>query len=163
MGNLICDVVRQKTQADIALIASSQIQNALFAGPLVVQDVYNALPYSNEIVTLRLKGEQVQQILDLSASTSGTGHFMQVSGVRFQIVGGVAIKVTSDGDLLDPNQTYVIATSKRLTDQDGYQDLLALRTDVSETRLTIKEVLIEHITIHSPIYAQEDERILITE
>jgi 2',3'-cyclic-nucleotide 2'-phosphodiesterase (5'-nucleotidase family) len=163
LGNMVCDVVRQKTQADIALTASSQILNALFAGPLVVQDVRNALPYLNEIITLRLTGEQVQQVLDLSASASGTGNFFQVSGARFQIMGGVAIEVTIDGDLLDPNQTYLIAIPNRQLNQDRYRELLALGTDISETNLTIKEALIEYITLHSPVYAQKDGRILIVE
>lgn len=164
LGNLVCDVIRQKANTQVAIIPALTILNALFAGPLTVQDIYDALPYPNNILILRLTGEQLQKILDQSASGSGTGNFVQVSGVRFRIIGGVATDVTIDGRPLNPQQTYTVATTDyQVRRSTEYKELFADARDLNEMDVTVKEALFEHIRAHSPIEARTDGRIQLVD
>ncbi len=161
IGNLICDMIRQHTQSDIGIITSLTVLNALFAGPLIVQDIMDALPYPNNIVLLRLTGEQIQWMLNLSASSSGTGNFCQVSGVRFRVVGGAAADVTVDGQPLDRERIYTVATTHyQVRGATGYVALLSGALETRELDLTLRDVVIAYIRAHSPIRAAVDGRII---
>ena len=160
MGNLVCDAVRAKTHADVVLVASSAIENALFAGPLVAQDVYDALPYTDQIAIARLSGEQLQQLLDLSASASGTGGFSQVSGVRFRILGGVATEIAVGGQPLEADRAYSVALPfYQVRYNEVYSGLLAAGAGLGDTGVTVQGALIEYIRAHSPLDPRLDGRI----
>lgn len=164
LGNLVCDVVRAQAQAEACVLPALTVLNSLFAGPLTVQDVYDALPYPNEILRIQLSGGQLQQILDIAASGSGTGSFVQVSGLQFRIWGGVATDIMVNGQPLDLQRTYTMAT----TDYHAYRaaDYRAIFSTISQIEQvgkTVKETLIAHIRAHSPISARVDGRILVEE
>jgi len=164
LGDLVCDILRQRADADVAFMPSLTVLNALFKGPLVVQDIYDALPYPNQILCLRMTGEQIQDVLDLSASSGGTGNFVQVSGVRFRIVGGVAVNVMVDGVSLDRQKEYVVAsTDYQVKHAVDYRSLFAAAQGVEGIGVTVKEALVDYIRANSPIEAHTDGRIVIGE
>jgi 2',3'-cyclic-nucleotide 2'-phosphodiesterase (5'-nucleotidase family) len=154
LGGLVCDVMRRTADADVAIMPALTVLNALFAGPLLVQDIHDALPYPNRIWTFRLIGEQVKQVLEQSAARNGTGSFMQVSGVRFRTIDGTPTDITIDGRPLDPRRTYTIATTeyqvKRSTE---YRGLFAAARDLSQQGVTVKQALCAHIRACTPLEA----------
>lgn len=162
LGNLVCDIIRQRAGAEVAFMPSLTVLNALFKGPLVVQDIYDALPYPNEILRLRMTGEQIQRVLDLSASSGGTGNFVQVSGIRFRIAGGVAVDVMVEGVALDWQKQYLVASTdyyvKRAVD---HQSLFAVVQDMEDIGVTVKGALIDYIRANSPVEAYTEGRIVV--
>ena len=161
LGNLICDAVRHRTQAEAVFIASSCMLNSLFAGPLMVQDICDALPCEDEIVISRLKGELIQRVLDFSASASGGGGFSQVSGLRFTIIGGVAAAVTVGERPLDLRREYIVAsTGYQVRRATGYAEILE-GSDWQGIGVTVRKALIEYIKANTPINASVDGRITI--
>jgi 2',3'-cyclic-nucleotide 2'-phosphodiesterase (5'-nucleotidase family) len=164
LGNLVCDIMRQETGADVAFMPSLTVLNALFKGPLTVQDIHDALPYPNQIIRLRMTGEQIQTVLDLSASSGGTGNFLQVSGIHFRVVGGVALDVTVGGVPLDWKKEYVVAsTGYHVMRAIDYRPIFSAVQDAGGIGLTVKEALMAYIRANSPIEAYTDGRILVDE
>lgn len=161
LGNLVCDVVRAQAGAEACVLPALTVLNSLFAGPLTVQDVHDALPYPNQILRVRLKGEQLQQLLDIAASGSGTGNFVQVSGIRMHIFGGVATQVTVNEHPLDPQRVYTVATTDYHTYRAiDYRDLFSTALSIESVGVTVKDALIAYIREHSPIAAYVDGRII---
>jgi 2',3'-cyclic-nucleotide 2'-phosphodiesterase (5'-nucleotidase family) len=162
LGNLVCDVLRQRAEVDLAVMPSLTVLNALFKGPLVIQDIYDALPYPNQIVHLRMTGKQIQNVLDRGASSVGAGSFIQVSGIRFRMVGGVAVDVTVGGVPLEWQREYLVAsTDYQVKRSIDYRPLFAAAQDVNDIGVTVKEALIEYIRANSPIEAHTDGRIVV--
>lgn len=164
LGNLVCDVVRAQAQAEACVLPALTVLNSLFAGPLTVQDVYDALPYPNDILRIRVSGEQLQQILDVAASGSGTGSFVQVSGLQFRIWGGVATDIMVNGQPLEARRIYTLATTDYHTYRAvDYRAILGSVSEIEQTGSTVKEAMIAHIRAHSPVSARAEGRILVEE
>ncbi|MBN1323707.1 MAG: bifunctional metallophosphatase/5'-nucleotidase [Methanotrichaceae archaeon] len=95
IGDLITDAwLAWFEDADIAAINGGGIRCdcILPKGPLSIRDLSNLLPYRGYIYALNMTGEEVEQMLEISASALGTaegkvpnGAFLQVSGIKFTI------------------------------------------------------------------------------
>jgi 2',3'-cyclic-nucleotide 2'-phosphodiesterase (5'-nucleotidase family) len=84
IGNLIADLMREATGADVALINGGGIRgNAVTpAGPLTRGDVLKILPFANKVVKLEVSGDALRAALEngLSQHERTAGRFHQVSG-----------------------------------------------------------------------------------
>ncbi len=108
-------------------------------------------------------------MLDFSVSRSGSDFFSQVSGVRFNIVDGVATNIqildnptdaSSGYSALDPGSTYQVATSDfQGLYAGGYKDIFAPAA-YTETGLDLWDEVRSFIQAHSPVSAQLDGRIV---
>lgn len=85
LGNLVADVMRIETGADIALQNGGGIRASIPAGPVKVDHVFTVLPFDNFLVVLEINGAQIKEALELSVSRypSELGGFLQVSGISF--------------------------------------------------------------------------------
>jgi 2',3'-cyclic-nucleotide 2'-phosphodiesterase (5'-nucleotidase family) len=85
LGDLAADAARLAMQADLALVQASQLRPAVIpAGDLTREALTGALLYPDEeIVLLRISGEQLQSALErgLSMLPKPSTAFLQVSGI----------------------------------------------------------------------------------
>lgn len=127
LGNLIADIFRNYTGADVCLINGGGIRASLAAGPITVGDLLTVVPFGNLIAIKEITGEQLRQVLEFDAGLSRpSGGFLQVSGLSMVISGKVLQEVQVSGAPLDPNETYTLATSEfLLSGGDGYRMLIA--------------------------------------
>jgi 2',3'-cyclic-nucleotide 2'-phosphodiesterase (5'-nucleotidase family) len=131
IGNLIADVMKDYTNADVALVNGGGIRaERIFpVGPLTKRDIMDALPFTNFVVKLELTGEQIYQALEnaVSGVENGAGRFAQVSGIEYsfnpeQLAGSRIISVKINGKALDQNATYTLATVDSVANGgDGYE------------------------------------------
>jgi 5'-nucleotidase len=83
LGNLIADMMRRATGADVALMNSGGIRADLRAGDLTYGDVFAVSPFDNYPAMMFMKGSQLVDLL--RATTRGARGIMQVSGIRYTI------------------------------------------------------------------------------
>lgn len=85
LGNLIADIMRETSGAEIAIINGGGIRTGIKRGEIKVKDVYSVLPFNNYILAIKLKGSEIKEALEhgLSAIEESSGRFPQVSGIRF--------------------------------------------------------------------------------
>lgn len=87
MGNLVADVFRSYTGAEVFALNSGKIRRALSAGPITRKDVYDVLPFGGNLVLTAMNGRQLLALLNKGCEFAGKPQlgrgFLQVSGLRF--------------------------------------------------------------------------------
>lgn len=170
IGNFIADVMRERTDADIALqnggsIRADQIYEP---GDLTLRNVVETLPFENYVVVIEVDGATVREALELSVSTveEGHGRFLQVSGLTFAFdpdapVGERVQDVTVGGEPLDPGASYELATNSFMAEGgDGYEMLVGTPYLLDENDGELHSAMIEAaIRQRSPIAPETEGRI----
>lgn len=133
LGNLIADIMRARTSADVALMNGGGIRgNRLIpTGTLTRGDVFNILPFPNVIVAVRLTGKELAQTLEngLSKFPDPDGRFLQVSGLTLRYdpnsaAGSRTREIKIGGKPLDPDKTYVVAVNDYMASgKEGFDAL----------------------------------------
>lgn len=123
LGNLICDLLRDYTRADVCLVNAGGIRASVPAGPITVGTVLKVVPFSNRIATKRVSGDQLWRALERSASLERpAGGFFQVSGLSLVIDGNALESVMVGNEPLDRGATYTLAAPEFLLQGgDGYE------------------------------------------
>ena len=145
LGNVITDAYLLATGADIAFENAGGIRASIAAGTVTYGDVINVSPYGNYVVTKKLTGAQIKEMLETSltiqkncivANDSGewdawpndSGSYLQVGGitVRFDLAqpaGERVLSVQKDGQELDDTKEYTVAVNNYLAGSDSYPQL----------------------------------------
>ena len=86
LGNLISDVMRSVSGADVTLINGGGTRASIKKGVIRVKDIYSVLPFDNYIVAIKLTGKEIREALEhgVSGVEDGEGRFPQVSGMTFK-------------------------------------------------------------------------------
>ena len=129
LGNLIADIMRAASKADVTIINGGGLRTSIKKGEIRVKDVYSVLPFDNYIVAIKLTGKQIVEALEhgLSGIEEGEGRFPQISGMTlsysFPGPEGKRVKeVHIAGIPINPNQEYSVATNDFLAaGGDGYK------------------------------------------
>ena len=129
LANLITDSMLYATGADISFLTGGNIRASLKPGDITLGDALTALPYSNLIVTVELKGADLLEILEhgVSKYPEPAGQYIQVGGLRYVFDPGaepmhriVAVHL-ADGGKLRLDETYTVTTIEFIAvGGDGY-------------------------------------------
>jgi 2',3'-cyclic-nucleotide 2'-phosphodiesterase (5'-nucleotidase family) len=128
-GNLIADMIRKVSNADLAMMNGGGIRASIRKGEVRVKDIYTALPFDNYIVAIRLNGRQIGEALEHGVSTveEEEGRFPQISGLTFTYSrsgkrGSRIKEIFVAGKPIHPDHDYVVATNDFLAvGGDGYK------------------------------------------
>lgn len=145
LGNVITDAYLLATGADIAFENAGGIRASIAAGTVTYGDVINVSPYGNYVVTKKLTGAQIKEMLETSlviqencivANDSGewdawpndSGSYLQVGGITVhfdpaQPAGARVLSVQKDGQDLDDTKEYTVAVNNYLAGSDSYPQL----------------------------------------
>jgi 2',3'-cyclic-nucleotide 2'-phosphodiesterase (5'-nucleotidase family) len=114
LGNFAADAMLEAAKknynrnVDVAIVNYTGLRvDIIPAGPITLGKMYELMPFDNLLVIQQLKGNELQQLLDLIASKNG----WPIAGVVMQIKDGKAVNVTVNGKPLNVSATYVIATT----------------------------------------------------
>ena len=131
IGNLVADAMRDKTQAEVAIMNGGGIRAGKVYAPgtaITRRDLLAELPFNNRIVVLEITGQVLRAALEngLSRVPTAAGRFPQVSGLTIEFdpgrpPGERILSLRIGGQPLDPNKIYRIATNDFLAGGgDGY-------------------------------------------
>jgi 5'-nucleotidase len=151
IGNWATDRLRAAAGAHAFFSTASSFRAPLPPGELHVEDFLAAMPYTNEIVTARMTGTQLQAWLDLAAARRGSDAFSQSSGVRYRIEGGRARDIQVLRDPLRPEEGFapidasahydVATTNYQAFVADGYREIFAAAENPVRTGKDVHELL----------------------
>ena len=118
LGNLITDAMMDETGADLAITNGGGIRASIKVGDITKGDVVSVLPFGNFVVTKQLTGAQIKEVLEFGVRSYGEslGGFPHIAGIKFVVdpskpVGDRIISLTINGEALDMNKTYTVATN----------------------------------------------------
>jgi len=172
--NGLCDFVADayraigKTQA--AFVNAGSVRNNLKAGDITYNSILNILPFSNDIVTVKVTGQIILDALEFGMALLPeiSARFPQVSGITFHVNQAIPSSVTADekgqfvsvdgerrvtqvkiGDeALDPEKEYTLAGSNFVfAGGDGYS-MFKDATILTMTMLPDNEAIILYIVEH---------------
>jgi 2',3'-cyclic-nucleotide 2'-phosphodiesterase (5'-nucleotidase family) len=114
LGDFMADAMFQMAkvkfgiQPDVAVVNSGGIRlTQIPAGPVTRGRIFELMPFDNLVVVQRVKGDVLQQFLDLAASGGG----WPLAGVSMGISNKKAVDVRIGGQPLDPGKTYLLVNS----------------------------------------------------
>lgn len=146
MGDLLCDVLRERLATDIAFVNGGAIRvndDIAAGGNVRVYELEGIFYYDDKPVVFEVTGRELLELLrkSVSQATLGHGRFLQVAGLRFRYrvaadgttaVDATDVSVRSAGESvfapLDLDRRYRAATLD-YTWRNGYRDGYPLLSD----------------------------------
>jgi 5'-nucleotidase len=116
LGNLVCDLVKLKTGADIVVLNDGSLRTSWYPGDILVESVYNMQPFDNTLLTFEMTGAEVKKML--FTVQGGDKSFYHTSGVQ-QIVSVnpkkklISVKLANGNEIRD-DQIFRVACSDYL-------------------------------------------------
>ena len=154
LGYWVSDVMRQAAQAVIGVPVRFAITNAgglrsnLRPGQLKVADIFEMMPFENELVVIELTGAEVIQVVKEGLVRRGGE---PCSGVKAVVEGtpeAATFTLTwDDGSPIDPGATVKVATSDYLYGGGDSIPTLKKGRKPFTTGLTLRQMLLDQCTI----------------
>ena len=168
LGDLCADAYRTVLEADVGLVNGGGIRADIPAGDVTYGQIINVHPYSNQATSVRATGPQLLDALEMGARNNPgeNGGFLQVSGMTYtidttipsgvvtddkgnfvRVDGEYRVKdVTVNGEPLDVNKTYVVASHDYML-LDGGDGMVMFQGDevVKDRVMPDNQVLIQYI------------------
>jgi len=147
LSNFGADMLRSEAQnrlnipIDIGIMNVGGLRTEIPQGDITVGNIYELMPFENELVVLWLRGDKLGELFHSIASVGGEG----VSGIRMGFRDGRAVNPTINGEPLDLERIYTIATSDFLAEGNDRMSQLAEREKIQIVGITIRELFMEHI------------------
>lgn len=146
LGNLVSDAIMDRLKkegydADFALVNYGGLRVPyLSAGNLTRGEVYELSPFDNTILIIDVPGHKLDSVFMLIAESEG---WPLSKEARVTLKDKKIIAVQIDGQLIDPNKIYKLATLDYVaTGGDNMKMLIPLSR--KETNLVFRDVLIDY-------------------
>ncbi len=147
LSNWNADVYKQaagdylKSGVDIAIVNLGGLRTQIPAGNITVRNIFELMPFENELVILWLKGDKLLELLNFFAEIGGQG----VSGIRMKIENNKATNILINNEPLDVNKTYSIATNDYLAGGNDKMLQLAQYDKRINTGIKIRNMLLDYV------------------
>ncbi|BDH46772.1 bifunctional UDP-sugar hydrolase/5'-nucleotidase [Salmonella enterica subsp. enterica serovar Choleraesuis] len=154
LARLILSGMMARSQADFAVMSGGGIRDSINPGKITYRDVMKVQPFGNTLAYVDLTGKEVLEYLTaVAAKKPDSGAYPQFANVSFISRSGQLNRVKINGQQLDLNKTYRMATpSFNATGGDGYP-ALDKHPGYVNTGLVDAEVLKGFIQQNTPLQA----------
>lgn len=166
LGNLLADFTYEGAKdwakkntnysVDCAVINIGGIRSSIGAGNIITQQVYEVMPFENEVVIIKMKGADLYGIFDYYAAKQKNN---PVSHLYIETDGGKLIKGLIDGKTLDNNKIYHIATSDYLAFGGDYMNFFS-KGEIINTGIKLRDLFIEKFKQNPEILANSEARLI---
>lgn len=165
LGNFFADAVTAEalkidSSIDFAVpTTKGGLRNDIAQGNITLSTMFELMPFENELVVLKLKGTDAEQLISFLAKSGG----QPVSNIKLSIVNGQAQEVMIKGQPFDRNRTYNVLTSDYIANGGDSVKGLANPLERKVLGLRVRDALINYVKQQTaagkPIDAQLDGRI----
>jgi 2',3'-cyclic-nucleotide 2'-phosphodiesterase (5'-nucleotidase family) len=149
LGNFMADAFlamakeKYNTQVDAAFLNFGGIRlTQMAAGTVTNGKIFELMPFDNLLILQKVKGDALQQLLDLAAAKGG----WPVAGLTMQIKGKKAVNVMIGGKPLDPNAIYTTANSDFIANGGDNADMLRTIPQIANGYL-MRDAIIDYIKL----------------
>ncbi len=124
LGNLLADMLKESSKADIGLINSGSIRADLNKGDITIEELINVYPFVDEFHVVEINGKSLKELLEYSCEL--TYGFVQLSGITIKYnsknaKGHRLISAKVNGKPINDSMNYTIASSSFLANGgDGF-------------------------------------------
>ncbi len=166
IGNLMADALMERSNPvfnkrtgkdiDIVLLNFGGIRSSISKGDITTRTAFQVMPFENEVVVAKLKGEQVREMIHYLID-SGSAH--PVAGIELLLEKDNSIsKVLIQGEPLQENRSYFVATNDYLLQGGDNMTFFAEAEEVVYLDYKIRNLLIDYFESKDTIAPLRDER-----
>lgn len=161
LGNIVADAIRFRAGSElsrfvhIGIMGESSFKLYLNPGELTVGEVMDFMPYDNHLVILTLTGDDVFELANQVAEMGGS----PVSGLRFRIRDNRATGVLVNSEVLDRNNSYLVATSSWAADGGDRYPALWGHTERMDLDVSIRDLFVDYFRSRRVVAPIQDGRI----
>lgn len=137
----ICLTKYPNIRPDVSMVNRGGLRVPIPKGEVKVQDMFELMPFENEVVFLKMTGVEMRRFIDHIALRGGEG----VSGMRFGIKDNKALNPEIQGQLLNDSKTYWLVTSDYLANGGDGSGVLQNITERITTGVKFRDLFINHL------------------
>lgn len=165
LGNLLADYtfdgadVWVKTNlnknVDAALINIGGIRTTIGKGDILLKNVFEVMPFENEVIIVKMKGSDLQGLFNYYAKTQVNN---PVSHLYIETNNGQLTRTLINGKEVNPTQDYYIATSDYLA-LGGDNMKFFSKGESIPTGIKLRDLFIDYFKKNAEINPKEDIRL----
>ncbi len=167
LGNFVADLSRTQTMAlygkpiDMGAMTSGGLRNPIDQGPITVGDVFELMPFENEMLVLTLSGKTVKEMFDYAARVQN----LSISNTSYTMRNGKIESVFIGSAPFDINKTYTLAISDYLANGGDNMTFLKDALKVEQPGLLARDAILKEIKALTaqgkPVTAEIDGRVKV--
>ncbi len=164
LGNFVAEAMqlRPGVETDFCVTNSLGIRTDIQEGDILLEHLYNVLPFENTITTIYLSGIEVQELLDYATQRSagrGCSSQIQVAGITFTMNcrEGEAQDIEINGIPLNYGSVYEMATNDYMAWGGSGFEILARNTSKVDTGISMRSAVIDYMSRHPQLPVCDDE------
>lgn len=168
LGNFVADLLLTQSKKkfgrkiDMAIMnAHGGLRSTISHGPITKENIYELMPFENNVLVLKMSGQLTQRFFDHCAKTKRNN----VAAARFTIKDDKATLISINGEPFDPGGQYTLAISDYLADGGGGFGFLDQADRLADLDYKMRDMIIDYIKDLSDqnkvVEAQLDGRIKI--
>ncbi|MCA8968995.1 MAG: bifunctional metallophosphatase/5'-nucleotidase [Planctomycetes bacterium] len=170
-GNLLSDLIREAGSARIGVMNRGGIRTSLPAGVVTKRDVYELLPFTNDVVSMDLLGGELRTALSEGLATAHRP--FEVSGIGYEILEPDTnprigkIWLLPEKVELDETMRYRVATNSFLAGGGDGAHAFTLGTERRRHPVLLRDLLLEALAPRDeegspiPVAAPDEPRIVL--
>ena len=147
LGNFFSDACfaeakKLDTNIDFAIPSTTGgLRNSLPKGNITLGNVFELMPFENELLVLKLKGSDVLELCKFIAQSGG----QPVSGLKLKIVNKVPQEIFINGKAFDTSKTYNVLTSDYIAGGGDNSFGMEKLIETKVLNLKVRDALIQYI------------------
>lgn len=170
LGDFVSDLLLIQSKkaygSDVSLAVINHrggLRTSIRKGDISVRNIFELMPFENEIWILELNGAQTQQLFDNAASRKSN----VISGATFSIVDDSrAEDIVIDGEPFDSSRSYKVSISDYLAGGGGGHGFLSDTEPLADKDILCRDMIIDYIeeafaSSRQPLLPLIDERVRI--
>ncbi len=130
-----------KFKPQISYFNYGGIRAPISKGNITVGNIFELMPFENEMVFVRLSGAQLQEFLNNIATKGGDS----VGGVRFEISDQKAKNIMVGGKKLNPENDYWVVTNDYIANGGDGMNIFLEKKEIINTGEKIRDVIISNL------------------
>lgn len=154
VGNFVADLQRQQAQmltgkpVDIGLMTGGGIRTPLRQGNLTLGDIFELMPFENELMVITVTAPVVKQLLIYASQEhiyKLEKKVLSTSNVTYSIRNNQPENILIGGQPFDSTRTYTIALSDYLATGGDNLDFIKNQVSAEKVGILLREAITKHI------------------
>ncbi|HEY5511529.1 MAG TPA: 5'-nucleotidase [Prolixibacteraceae bacterium] len=140
-SNRFCEEKHPAIKIDVSMINRGGLRIPLPKGEITTMTMFELMPFENEIIFLKLKGDVMLEFVNHLAERGGEG----VGGLRFGIKNNKAVQPLIGGKSIDPLKEYWLVTSDYIANGGDGSEILSKTMNRIDTGIKARDLFIQHL------------------